>query len=227
MKSTKRTVVTVDGPSGVGKGTLCQALAQKLNWAYLDSGALYRALALEALKSGKENADPQTVAALLETMQLEFEYQDKTYRLLLNGQSVGEEIRSEYCANIASKIATYAEVRTALLEFQRQFAMPLALVADGRDMGTVVFPQADLKIYLTASAEVRAQRRFKQLNKKEDCDSLRALKQEITERDARDAQRKVSPHKPAADAVIIDTQDYSASQVLEKVLALLTEKQLI
>lgn len=227
MKSTKRTVVTVDGPSGVGKGTLCQALAQKLNWAYLDSGALYRALALEALKSGKENADPQTVAALLETMQLEFEYQDKTYRLLLNGQSVGEEIRSEYCANIASKIAAYAEVRTALLEFQRQFAMPLALVADGRDMGTVVFPQADLKIYLTASAEVRAQRRFKQLNKKEDCDSLRALKQEITERDARDAQRKVSPHKPAADAVIIDTQDYSASQVLEKVLALLTEKQLI
>lgn len=227
MKSTKRTVVTVDGPSGVGKGTLCQALAQKLNWAYLDSGALYRALALEALKSGKENADPQTVAALLETMQLEFEYQDKTYRLLLNGQSVGEEIRSEYCANIASKIAAYAEVRTSLLEFQRQFAMPLALVADGRDMGTVVFPQADLKIYLTASAEVRAQRRFKQLNKKEECDSLRALKQEITERDARDAQRKVSPHKPAADAVIIDTQDYSASQVLEKVLALLTEKQLI
>nr|WP_233120005.1 (d)CMP kinase [Rappaport israeli] len=211
----------------MGKGTLCQALAQKLNWAYLDSGALYRALALEALKSGKENADPQTVAALLETMQLEFEYQDKTYRLLLNGQSVGEEIRSEYCANIASKIAAYAEVRTSLLEFQRQFAMPLALVADGRDMGTVVFPQADLKIYLTASAEVRAQRRFKQLNKKEECDSLRALKQEITERDARDAQRKVSPHKPAADAVIIDTQDYSASQVLEKVLALLTEKQLI
>lgn len=227
MKSTKRTVVTVDGPSGVGKGTLCQALAQKLNWAYLDSGALYRALALEALKSGKENADPQTVAALLETMQLEFEYQDKTYRLLLNGQSVGEEIRSEYCANVASKIAAYAEVRAALLEFQRQFATPLPLVADGRDMGTVVFPQADLKIYLTASAEVRAQRRFKQLNKKEDCDSLRALKQEITERDARDAQRKVSPHKPAADAVIIDTQDYSASQVLEKVLALLTEKQLI
>lgn len=222
------TVIAVDGPSGVGKGTLCQALAQRLGWAYLDSGALYRLLALAVLNSDIDSTSATAVVQLLDEIDICFAADEQgAYQALLNGEAVGQAIRTERCANMASTIAAYPAVRTALLDFQRDFAQAQGLVADGRDMGTVVFPQAPLKIFLTASAEVRAKRRYKQLKQQGQCDSLAALTAEIAERDKRDAQRTVAPLTPASDAVMIATDTLTVDEVLAQAMTLAAEKQLI
>jgi cytidylate kinase len=214
-------VVTIDGPSGSGKGTISRAVAQRVGWHLLDSGALYRLVAYAGLDRGLDPADVEGHARLALGMEVTFGVgEDGSERVTLGGRDVTQAIRTETAGQGASRVAAWPAVRTALLERQRAFARPPGLVADGRDMGTVVFPAARLKVYLTASAEERALRRYKQLNEKGSGVSLSALSREITERDARDTTRAVAPLIPALDAEVIDSTGLSIEEVVGRVLAL-------
>lgn len=210
-------VITVDGPSGSGKGTLSRQIAQSLGWHFLDSGALYRVLAIAAIRHAVSFENHAALAVLAAHLDVVFE--QETRRILLEGQNVTIAIRTEECGAAASKVAAIAGVREALLERQRAFLEPPGLVADGRDMGTVVFPAADLKIFLEASAGERAKRRQAQLKEQSIDVSLDGLFAEIAERDARDRQRPVSPLIPAENAIIIDTTAMSIQEVYEVVMA--------
>jgi CMP/dCMP kinase len=214
-------VVTIDGPSGSGKGTISRAVAQIVDWHLLDSGALYRLVAFAGLDQGLDAADVDGHARLAAGMEVTFGVgPDGSERVLLAGEDVTQAIRTETAGQGASRVAAWPAVRTALLERQRAFARPPGLVADGRDMGTVVFPAASLKVYLTASAEERALRRYKQLKDKGSGVSLSALSREITERDARDSTRAVAPLIPAPDAEVIDSTGVSIEKVVGRVLEL-------
>lgn len=220
-ESAQAPVVTVDGPSGSGKGTVARRLAETLGWHFLDSGALYRLTAVSALKKHVDLEDESALAELARSLDVEFGTNEEGgERILLEGEDVTREIRTEKTGNAASKVAARNAVRDALLERQRDFRQAPGLVADGRDMGTVVFPRADLKIFLTASAEERARRRYKQLKEQGAGVNLEDLISDIRERDQRDAQRAVSPLVPAPDAVEIDSSRLSADQVFEQVLDL-------
>jgi CMP/dCMP kinase len=214
-------VLTIDGPGGSGKGTVSQLLAARLGWHYLDSGALYRVLGLAAQDAGIPLTDAQALAHLAGEIQIEFEPQadGSPARVILNGQDVSQWLRTEECGRWASEVAVLPEVRSALLQKQHDFCANPGLVADGRDMGTTVFPGAKLKIFLTASPEIRAARRYKQLKEKGLDVSLPLLLGEIRARDARDAGREASPLKPAADADILDTSSMSITEVVEYILA--------
>lgn len=230
MQSTSPTaapVVTVDGPSGSGKGTVSRLLARHLGWRLLDSGALYRLVALAGVRRSLDPGDALGHADLADTMDVRFgtdAHGDE--QILLEGEEVGQVIRQESVGQGASRVAAWPEVRAALLERQRRFAAPPGLIADGRDMGTVVFPQAMLKIYLTASADERAARRHKQLKDKGSAVSLAALSWEIAERDQRDSTRAVAPLRPAEDALIIDSTAVPAGAVVERVLELGRQRSL-
>ena len=214
-------VVTIDGPSGSGKGTISRAVAQIIGWYLLDSGALYRLVAFAGRDQGLDAADVDGHALLAASMQVTFGVgPDGSEQVLLAGKDVTQAIRTETAGQGASRVAAWPAVRTALLERQRAFARPPGLVADGRDMGTVVFPGASLKVYLTASAEERALRRYKQLKDKGSGVSLSALSREITERDARDSTRAVAPLVPAPDAEVIDSTGLSIEKVVGRVLEL-------
>jgi cytidylate kinase len=214
-------VVTIDGPSGSGKGTISRAVAQRVGWHLLDSGALYRLVALAGVRAGAAAEDAPRHAELAATMQVVFGVTaDGSERVTLGGQDVTAQIRSEEAGQGASRVAAWPEVRRALLGRQRAFAGPPGLVADGRDMGTVVFPQADLKIFLTATPEERAQRRYKQLKDKGSAVTLAALSREIAERDLRDQTRTVSPLKTAPDACVIDSTGMPVEVVVGRVLEL-------
>ena len=219
-------VLTIDGPSGSGKGTICALVAKELGWHLLDSGALYRLVALGALRHDIDLADEAALAEYAAGLDVCFELQadGSAPRILLEGEAVGDAIRTEACGNAASKVAALGAVRAALLQRQRDFQQAPGLVADGRDMGTVVFPQARVKIFLTASVDERAQRRYKQLKDKGISANLPDLLTEIAERDERDAQRSVSPLKPAADAVVLDTTSLTINEVRDKVLDLCRER---
>ncbi|MDS4070987.1 MAG: (d)CMP kinase [Candidatus Competibacter sp.] len=207
-------VVTVDGPSGVGKGTLCQWLATRLGWRLLDSGALYRLTALAALRRNLPLEDEIRVAAVAAGLDVEFTPGvDGVMRTILEGGEVGDAIRGESCGNAASRVAALPAVRAALMRRQRDFRRFPGLIADGRDMGTVVFPDAELKLFLTASAGVRALRRYKQLSENGLDATLECLTREIAERDARDAERAVAPLRPAVDAEILDTTRLGVPEV--------------
>lgn len=220
-------VITVDGPSGSGKGTICSLLAAELKWDLLDSGALYRLVAFGALKHGISFTDSDKLADYAKNLDIRFDVSEANpetgateVAVILEGEAVGDGIRNEECGNNASKVAAIPAVRTALLERQRQFLALPGLIADGRDMGTVVFPEAKLKIYLTASAEERAKRRFKQLKGKGISTTMGSLIREISERDNRDMNRKVAPLKPAEDAHVIETSSMPIDEVIEHVLKL-------
>jgi cytidylate kinase len=215
-------IVTIDGPSGSGKGTISRAVARRLGWHLLDSGALYRLVALAGTRAGAEAADAAAHAQLAARMNVTFEVAaDGGERVRLAGEDVTAAIRSEEAGQGASRVAAWPAVRTALLERQRGFALPPGLVADGRDMGTVVFPQADLKIFLTATPQERALRRHKQLKDKGSDVSLPALSREIAERDFRDQTRAVSPLVAAPDACVIDSTRLSVEAVVGRVLGLM------
>lgn len=219
--STDVPVITVDGPSGSGKGTISQLLARQLGYHFLDSGALYRLLALAALARGLDLEDEAAVATLARGLEVDF---PPDGRILLDGALVGEELRTETTGNAASRVAVLPGVRTALLERQRAFARAPGLVADGRDMGTVVFPTAPAKVFLTASAEARADRRHKQLKEKGFDPDMAGLVEEIRIRDARDANRTVAPLRPAADALILDSTGQSIEAVLARALSFVRER---
>ncbi|MBK6658698.1 MAG: (d)CMP kinase [Proteobacteria bacterium] len=216
-------VITIDGPSGTGKGTLARLITAWLGWHLLDSGALYRVTAHFAQGRGVALDDAEAVAALAACLPVEFVEGEGDTRVLLEGQDVTDLIRSEEAGARASQVAALGPVRAALLDRQHAFAEMPGLVADGRDMGTVVFPAADLKIYLTASVEERAKRRYKQLNEKGMGVNLPQLLGDIAERDRRDEQRSISPLKPATDAIILDTTDSDIAAVILHVKRLVRE----
>jgi cytidylate kinase len=213
-------VITVDGPSGVGKGTISHLLAKKLGWHFLDSGALYRLTALAATHHGVALDDEPAVAAIARELAVEFLAADNgEVQVMLENQDVTNDIRTEAAGNNASRVAVLPAVREALLQRQRDFAEAPGLIADGRDMGTTVFPQAARKFFLTASAAVRAERRYKQLKEKGFDANLISLIEEIEQRDERDRSRSASPLRPADDAVAIDTSDKSIDEVFAEVLS--------
>jgi cytidylate kinase len=220
-------ILTIDGPSGSGKGTISRAVAQKAGWHLLDSGALYRLVALAGERAHLAPDDVGAHARLAAHMNVRFGADPQGHeRVLLDRQDVTREIRSEGAGMGASRVAAWAEVRAALLERQRAFARPPGLVADGRDMGTVVFPQADLKIFLTATPEERALRRHKQLKDKGSDVSLAGLSREIAERDLRDQTRQVAPLKAAPDAYVLDSTGLGIGTVVQRVLELGAARQL-
>ncbi|UZE94877.1 (d)CMP kinase [Alkalimarinus alittae] len=215
-------VITIDGPSGAGKGTITQLVAKKLGWTLLDSGALYRLTALAAERANVALDDEQALSELALSLDVKFVPGDygQPVNVLLDGNDVTRDIRTETCGNNASKVAPLPKVRAALLQRQRDFQQLPGLVADGRDMGTVVFPEASAKVYMTASAEERAERRYRQLKDKGEDVKIATLLSEIQERDARDTGRATAPLKPAEDAVVLDTTGVGIEEVLAQVLAL-------
>ena len=218
------TIITVDGPSGAGKGTLCYALAQKLGYALLDSGAIYRVTALAALQRKTDLTNESALAELARHLDIQFIPQNGEVNILLAGMNVSHLIRTQEVADAASKVAVFPEVRSALLQLQQDFAKNDGLIADGRDMGTVVFPNAQVKLFLDASAEERAKRRYKQLQNKGINGNFEQILAEIEERDFRDRNREVAPLKPADDALLLDSTTLSIGEVIDQALAYIREK---
>lgn len=222
-------VLAIDGPSGSGKGTLAQMLARQLGWHLLDSGALYRIVGLAAVEQGVDLDDEAKLVCVAEHLDVQFAATNpgEPAAVLLNGRDISNAVRSEQAGYYASRVAVFNRVRQALQGRQRAFARAPGLVADGRDMGTEVFPDAPLKIFLTASAEERARRRYKQLMNKGESVTLAALLEDIQARDRRDSERAVAPLRPADDAVVIDSTHLDIAQVVQQVADLLLQRQLI
>lgn len=232
-------VITIDGASGTGKGTVSQLLANRLEWHFLDSGALYRVLGLAAYRHGfslealdqlQENELPKDVVSALKVLAEHLDVQfiageSNNSTIILEGENVTNDIRTEQIGNAASIVGQMPVVRAALLSRQRAFRRPPGLVADGRDMGTVVFPDAELKIFLTASTEERSQRRFNQLKEKGINVTLSNLVEELHKRDKRDQERSVAPLRPADDAICINTDHLSINQVVERILYEIRQKK--
>jgi len=216
-------VLTIDGPSGSGKGSITQMVAKHLGWHILDSGALYRLTALAAERGGVALDDAPALALIARGLDIEFlaSSEGEPVKVVLGGEDVSQALRLETTGNNASKVAVLTEVREALLQRQKDFRQGPGLVADGRDMGTVVFPDAPYKVFLTASAQARAERRYQQLKQQGEDVRIATLLREIEQRDARDMGRKAAPLKAADDAVTIDTTAFSIDQVLKKVLSLI------
>ena len=225
MVEKKVPVITLDGPSGTGKGTISQMLADHLGWHFLDSGAIYRVLAYAVRQKNIDFSHENKLVELAQMLDLRFALDaEKNSQVFLEQQEIATHIRSEQCGQDASKIAAIPSVRKALLTRQRAFATTPGLVTDGRDMGTVVFPDADLKIYLDASAEERAVRRYLQLKEKGNDVSLAQVVEELNTRDARDTARACAPLKPAEDAVLVDTTGLTIVQAFTNVLQLVDKR---
>ena len=222
----KAAVLTVDGPGGAGKGTISRLVADRLGWHLLDSGALYRLTALAAMRRGVAFDDEAALERLAAALDVVFLAEGDTTRVLLEGGDVSQEIRTEQVGDAASRVASLPAVRQALLKRQRDFRTGPGLVADGRDMGTVVFPDAELKVFLTASPEERARRRYLQLQEAGVDANLSSLLKEIQARDARDMQRSVAPLVPADDAIELDTTSLSIPEVVERLTEWLAERGL-
>ncbi len=219
-------VVTIDGPVGSGKGTIATRLAQRLGWHFLDSGALYRLVALRALSLGLDLSHEPALRELALTLDCRFDFNGEDTIVWLENEDVSRALRREETSAAASRVASIAAVREALVARQRAFQQPPGLVADGRDMGTVIFPAAPLKLFLTASAQARAERRYKQLKGKGESVNLPRLLRDLQARDERDSSRAVAPLRPATGAKIIDSTEMTVDQVLEEAY-LLVEKNIL
>ena len=222
----KNVIITVDGPSGAGKGTLCYALAEKLGFDFLDSGAIYRITALDALKKQVNLENEDAVAEVGRNLNVQFVPDNGEVNVILDGENVGDQIRTAEAGQNASKVAAFPKVREALLQRQRDFACEKGLVADGRDMGTIVFPEAQIKLFLDASAEERAKRRVKQLQLKGFNANFEKILGEIKERDYRDRNRAVAPLVPAKDALVLDSTHLSIDEVIRQALEYISSKGL-
>ena len=222
----KNVIITVDGPSGAGKGTLCYALAEKLGFDFLDSGAIYRITALDALKKQVNLENEDAVAEVGRNLNVQFVPDNGEVNVILDGENVGDQIRTAEAGQNASKVAAFPKVREALLQRQRNFACEKGLVADGRDMGTIVFPEAQVKLFLDASAEERAKRRVKQLQLKGFNANFEQILGEIKERDYRDRNRAVAPLVPAKDALVLDSTHLSIDEVIRQALEYISSKGL-
>jgi len=214
MEMNNTPVIAIDGPSASGKGTVAQRVAERLRFHYLDSGALYRLVAYTAIQSEVDLTDETALSGIARDLDVVF----TGAKILLKGEDVADTIRAEVCSNGASKVAAYPQVRASLLDRQRAFRQMPGLVADGRDMGSVVFPDAALKIFLTADAETRAQRRYKQLMEKGIDANISTLLQDIRDRDARDINRSVAPLQQGTDAILLDTTSLNIAQAVDAVL---------
>ena len=218
--------IAIDGPAGAGKSTIARLAAGQLGFIYVDTGAMYRAMALYFLRRGANLADEEAVGTACRDIHVEIRYEAGEQQVLLNGENVTGQIRTDQVGNAASAISKYPAVRAALLELQRSLARTNSVIMDGRDIGTLVLPDADLKIYLTASTAVRAMRRYKEfLEKGVDC-TLESVEQDVIRRDEQDMNRATAPLKQAEDAVYLDASDMNISQVVEKILSLARERGL-
>lgn len=213
-------VLTIDGPSGAGKGTIAARLGRELAWNVLDSGAVYRSVALAALQQDIDIEDTAGLRTLCKDLDLDFTAGETGIEAALDGRPLGDALRAEEVGVMSSKVAAVPEVRAALLDLQRSFRKPPGLVADGRDMGTVVFPEAPIKVFLTASVEERARRRYKQLKDNGESVTFDRLFRDLEARDRRDRERTVSPTLPASDAVIVDSTDLTPDEVVAQVVSL-------
>lgn len=216
--------IAIDGPAGAGKSTIAKALAARLHYIYIDTGAMYRAIGLFALRSGVLGEDREGVAALLPEIRLELCFQDGAQHILLNGEDVSQAIRTPQASAYASLVSAIPAVRSFLLDYQRSFARSNSVIMDGRDIGTVVLPQADCKIFLTAGSEARARRRFAELQAKGDETPYEEVLAAIQQRDLQDSSREAAPLKAAEDAVVVDTTACTLEESIEKVYAVAKEK---
>lgn len=216
--------VAIDGPAGAGKSTIARAAAKKLGFIYVDTGALYRAVGVYSLRNGLDTENPKTVEGTLPHIQVELQFQDGVQHVLLNGEDVSEEIRTPQASMAASAVSAVPAVRQFLFDLQREIAAKNDCIMDGRDIGTVVLPQAEVKIFLTASPETRAMRRFKELQEKGASDTYEAVLADLKQRDYNDSHRAVAPLKPAEDSVLVDTSALTLPQSVEKVIEVIKEK---
>lgn len=210
--------IAIDGPAGAGKSTIARKAAAKLGFIYVDTGAMYRAMALYFLRRGIDRRDEKAIEAACPEITISIQYEEGVQKVLLNGEDVSGLIRTEEVSAMTSAVSVYAAVRRTLLELQRELARTRNVIMDGRDIGTCVLPGAQTKIYLTASARVRAARRFKELEEKGEMCNLEEIEQDIIERDYRDMHREIAPLKQAEDAVLIDSSDMAIDQVVEAIV---------
>ena len=216
--------IAIDGPAGAGKSTIAKAVAAKKGYIYVDTGAMYRAMALFILRNGIDPEDAAAISAKCTEADITIEYRDGAQVVLLGGENVNDYLRTPQVSDMASRTSVNGNVRRKLVELQQQLARRQNVVMDGRDIGTVVLPDAQVKIFLTASVEVRAGRRYKEMIEKGEEADLEAIKAQIRERDERDMNREISPLKQAEDAVLVDTSDMSIDEVVERILGIVGEK---
>lgn len=210
--------IAIDGPAGAGKSTIARLAAKRLGFVYVDTGAMYRAIALYFLRKGIRPEDVQTIASLVQGAEITIRYVDGTQQVILNGEDVSGQIRTEEVGNMASATSAIPAVRAHLLELQRNLAASANVIMDGRDIGTCILPDADVKIFLTASTSVRALRRYRELQEKGMMCNLEEIEQDIIERDARDMNRETAPLKQAEDAMLLDSSDMTLEQVVQAIL---------
>ena len=210
--------IAIDGPAGAGKSTIARLAAKRLGFVYVDTGAMYRAIALYFLRKGIRPEDVQTIASLVQGAEITIRYVDGTQQVILNGEDVSGQIRTEEVGNMASATSAIPAVRAHLLELQRNLAASANVIMDGRDIGTCILPDADVKIFLTASTSVRAMRRYRELQDKGMMCNLEEIEQDIIERDARDMNRETAPLKQAEDAMLLDSSDMTLEQVVQAIL---------
>lgn len=220
----KRLNIAIDGPAGAGKSTIAKMVSKKLNCIYVDTGAMYRAVALFFIKNGIASDDEKRIAKEIENIHVDIQFEVGEQRVLLNGKDVTEEIRAERGGKWASEISKYTVVREYLVKMQREVAAKQDVVMDGRDIGTVVLPQANVKIYLTASSKIRAMRRYNELTQKGVFCDIHDIEQGIMERDAQDMNREISPLRQAKDAILIDSSNMTIDEVVEKIVSLARER---
>ena len=217
--------IAIDGPAGAGKSTIAKLVAKELEYIYVDTGAMYRAMAVYFLANGIDTDDEAAVERSIETVDIRITYEEGAQQVYLNDENITGRLRTEEVGNTASKTAVYACVRKKLVELQQRLAATTDVVMDGRDIGTVVLPGADCKIYLTASVETRAQRRYKELLEKGEKPDIDAIRKDIEERDYRDMHREVSPLKQAQDAILVDSSDMDIEEVKNRIITIAMEKK--